>query len=150
MPESSPIADALPPATVDAGPAANPAEFAAARDGAVLCRLDPLAVLAIGGPDATSFLHGQLSSDVKGLAADACQFTSYNSPKGRMLANFVLWGEGGEDGIAYRALLPGDIAETVRRRPTRSARPSAQRPRSSDWHAPGKPRSSACRVRSTS
>jgi tRNA-modifying protein YgfZ len=116
MPESPQIATATPSAATDAGPALAPADFDAARDGAVVCSLDDLAVLTIGGADATTFLHGQLSSDVKGLAANACQFTSYNSPKGRMLANFVLWREGDGDGVAFHALLPADIAESVRRR----------------------------------
>ena len=85
----------------------------AARDGAVVCKLSPLSVLAITGADAGTFLHGQLSSDVTGLAEGAASYTSFNSPKGRMLANFVLWREGP---TAYPALLPGDIAEAVRKR----------------------------------
>jgi folate-binding protein YgfZ len=72
-----------------------------------------LAILAIAGPDAATFLHGQLSSDVKGLEPDAGHYTSLNSPKGRMLANFVLWRDGDAD---FRALLPADIAESVRKR----------------------------------
>jgi folate-binding protein YgfZ len=85
----------------------------AARDAAVVCDLSPLSVLAVTGADAGTFLHGQLSSDVTGLAEGAACYTSFNSPKGRMLANFVLWREGQ---AAYQALLPGDIAETVRKR----------------------------------
>jgi len=88
----------------------------AARDRAVVCDVAPLAVLAVAGLDAPTFLHGQLSSDVNGLASDACQYTSYNSPGGRILANFVLWraGDGPADG--FRALVPEDIAEAVKRR----------------------------------
>ena len=94
----------------------QPASLVAARDSAVLCDLAPLAVLAIEGADAASFLQGQLSSDVAGLGDNACQYTSYNSPSGRMLANFLLWraGAGAVDG--FRALLPGDIAAAVRKR----------------------------------
>jgi len=88
----------------------------AARDTAALCDVSPLAVLAIGGSDAAAFLHGQLSSDVTGLGADACQYTSYNSPGGRMLANFVLWRAGPDRADGFHALLPGDIAEAVRKR----------------------------------
>ena len=43
------------------------------------------------GADAIAFLHGQLSSDVEALAPGQGQYWSYNSPKGRMLANGVLW-----------------------------------------------------------
>ena len=92
---------------------ANSAALIAARDAAVVCDATPLAVLAIAGPDAATFLQGQLSNDVKALAPDACQYTSFNSPKGRMLANFVLWKEGDAE---FRALLPADIAEPVRKR----------------------------------
>jgi tRNA-modifying protein YgfZ len=87
--------------------------LAAARDAAVVCDLAPLALLRISGPDAGTFLHGQVSSDVTGLADGEAQYTSFNSPKGRMLANFVLWREKPEE---FRALLPGDLASPVRKR----------------------------------
>jgi folate-binding protein YgfZ len=89
------------------------AALSAARDAAVVCDVGPLAVLAIGGADAANFLQGQLSNDINALAPNACQHTSFNSPKGRMLANFVLWKEGDTD---FRALVPADIAEPVRKR----------------------------------
>ena len=78
----------------------------------LVCDLSPLSLLAIDGADATAFLQGQLSNDVNALAPGRAHYTSYNSPKGRMLANFVLW----RDGAGYRALLPGDVAESVRKR----------------------------------
>jgi folate-binding protein YgfZ len=78
----------------------------------VLCDLAPLAVVDIGGEDAETFLQGQLSNDVHALAPGSAQYTSFNSPKGRMLANFVLWREA----VRYRAVLPADIAEPVRKR----------------------------------
>ncbi|MDQ6621663.1 MAG: folate-binding protein [Pseudomonadota bacterium] len=78
----------------------------------VYCDLPELSVLAIAGQDATTFLQGQLSNDVRRVSAGAWQHTSYNSPKGRMLATIVLWG--GEEG--YRAVMPADLAESVRKR----------------------------------
>ena len=90
-----------------------PSALIAARDSAVACDLAPLSILAISGADAGTFLQGQLSSDVLALAQGAAQFTSYNSPKGRMLANFVLWREGPDD---FRALLSGDLATLVQKR----------------------------------
>jgi folate-binding protein YgfZ len=89
------------------------AALRAARDTAVVCDLESLSVIAIDGPDAPAFLQGQLSNDVHALAADRCQYTSHNSPKGRMLANFVLWRD---DGPRYCALLPGELADAVRKR----------------------------------
>jgi hypothetical protein len=85
----------------------------AARDGVVACDLTPLALLAIAGPDAAAFLQGQLSSDASGLTPGACQYTSLNSAKGRMLANFVLWKEGDAE---FRALLPADLAAPIIKR----------------------------------
>jgi tRNA-modifying protein YgfZ len=87
----------------------------AARDRAVVCDLAALHLLAISGADAATFLQGQLSADVEGLPAGACRYASFNSPKGRMLANFLLW----RDAAApdrYLALLPGDIAAPVAKR----------------------------------
>lgn len=63
----------------------------AARDGAFLCSLSTYALCAAIGPDAETFLHGQLSSDVKALAATRSQLAAYNTPKGRMLATLLLW-----------------------------------------------------------
>jgi hypothetical protein len=91
------------------------AALAAARDAAVCCDLAPLAVLAIGGSDAASFLNGQISIDTRHFPAGACRHASFNSPKGRMLANFVLW-RTDADPAGFRALLPADIAEAVRKR----------------------------------
>jgi folate-binding protein YgfZ len=80
--------------------------------GPIFCDLAPLALVDIVGEDAAKFLQGQLSSDVTALSPGSAQYTSYNSPKGRMLANFVLWREA----VVYRALLPADLAEPVRKR----------------------------------
>ncbi|MGH8444605.1 MAG: YgfZ/GcvT domain-containing protein [Solimonas sp.] len=45
-----------------------------------------LAWLRVSGTDAETFLQGQLSNDVRALSAERAQLSSYNSPKGRMLA----------------------------------------------------------------
>jgi folate-binding protein YgfZ len=65
-------------------------ELAAARDAAVVCDLAPLGALSVAGPDAAQFLHGQLTSDVLSLERGAWQYAAWCSPKGRMLANFVV------------------------------------------------------------
>jgi folate-binding protein YgfZ len=87
----------------------------AARDAAVVCDLAPLRLLAIGGADAATFLHGQLSADLNGFSSDACRHASFNSPKGRMLANFALWRNPAVDG-AFLALIPADISRSVAKR----------------------------------
>lgn len=89
------------------------AHWAAARDNAAFCLLPNLGSLRIDGADAQAFLQGQLSNDVRRLAPGQWQRTTYNSPKGRMLANFLLVAE---PGGGYRALLSAELADPVRRR----------------------------------
>ena len=82
-------------------------ELRAARAGGIIAPLTHLGQIACSGEDAQSFLHGQLSNDVKQLGAERSEYAAYCSAKGRMLANFLLW----RDEQAYclqlaRALLP--------------------------------------------
>ena len=74
--------------------------------------LSHFGLIVFAGVDAQSFLHGQLSCDVNGLAAGDATFGSYNTPKGRMLATFLLWRA--QDG--FMMLLPLELCEPVRRR----------------------------------
>jgi folate-binding protein YgfZ len=83
---------------------------------AVLCDASDWGLLAVDGADAQAFLQGQLSSDVKGLAAGAAQWTSYSSAKGRMLANGLLWRNPVGDG--FRLALAADIVLTTTKRLT--------------------------------
>ena len=69
----------------------------------------PHRLIITTGEDTVDFLHGQLSSDVKGLAPDHSQLSSYNSPKGRILALPRLFHA--ESGLAMR--LPEDIAQVT-------------------------------------
>jgi tRNA-modifying protein YgfZ len=81
---------------------------------ALACPVDELAVLRFDGPDAAAFLQGQLSSDVNALQPGALQWSSYNSPKGRMLANLLLARPPAGDG--FRAVLAADLATSIARR----------------------------------
>ena len=45
------------------------------------------------GPDSATFLHNLVSNEVKQLAADTAEWNSFNSPKGRMIASFLMWPE---------------------------------------------------------
>jgi folate-binding protein YgfZ len=80
--------------------------------GLFTCALPGLAVLQVSGADAASFLHSQLSSNVNALADGQGQYSSYNSPKGRMLATLVVW----RQGDVYRLILARDLAEAMRKR----------------------------------
>jgi folate-binding protein YgfZ len=84
-----------------------------AGDSAMAAALPDMGVLVFEGPDAAAFLHGQLSTDVRGMAPGEAAWSSYNSPKGRMLGSPFLWrrAEG-----AFAAWVPADLAEAMRRR----------------------------------
>lgn len=86
----------------------------AAATGAVLTDADT-GILSFSGSDAAAFLQGQLSSDVAGLAAGAGQRSTYNSPKGRVLATLYV-GRPGPAPDRYVALASADLAEPIRKR----------------------------------
>lgn len=92
-------------------PAGPDAAARAALDGSIRAVLDDRGLLAFSGNDAVSFLHGQLSSDVRGLAAGESQLTSYSDARGRVLAVARLYRE------ADRLLLelPAQGLEPLRR-----------------------------------
>ena len=72
-----------------------------------------LGVLTIDGADAADFLQGQLSTDIKALVPGRGR-TTYNSPKGRMLATaYVVHDPGGDAGWA---LLSGELAQSIAKR----------------------------------
>ena len=58
-------------------------------DGVV--RLADWGVIRAEGPDAASFLHGQLTQDITHLDAGHARLAGYCSAKGRLLATFVVW-----------------------------------------------------------
>jgi folate-binding protein YgfZ len=66
-------------------------ELAMVENGGYMADLSHFGLVEFSGPDATEFLHNQLSCEVKGLPADHCTLGSYCTPKGRMLASFLLW-----------------------------------------------------------
>ena len=88
------------------------AELQAAGTEGLAVPLTGLACLQFTGVDAESFLHGQLSCDVRTLHVGAASYGSYCTPQGRMLATFLLI----RTVDAYLMLLPGDIAEATQKR----------------------------------
>ncbi len=60
-----------------------------AADGAVA--LSDWGVILAQGPDAASFLNGQLTQDMLHLGEQQASLAGYCSPKGRLLATFVAW-----------------------------------------------------------
>ena len=94
---------------------ARQSAFRAAAESAFVAPLPALTAVRIDGDDARDFLQNQLSSDVYALSAGNSQWSSYNSPKGRMLASLRLWrAPGGSDG--FGALVASDMAASISKR----------------------------------
>ncbi len=53
-------------------------------------RLTRYGLLSVTGDDARDFLHAQLTNDIAGLAADRAALAGWCSPKGRLLASFLV------------------------------------------------------------
>lgn len=76
------------------------------------CKITQSGVLRFDGADAQSFLQGQLTNNVAALSETHSQYSGYCTPKGRLLAAFLLWQRDG----AYQMMLPRELCETVRKR----------------------------------
>jgi folate-binding protein YgfZ len=70
------------------------------------------ALVAISGDDAAEFLHGQFTNDVKALAPRRAQWSGWCTPKGRLLATFLLVRRDTD----YLLMLPAEIAAGFVRR----------------------------------
>jgi folate-binding protein YgfZ len=88
-------------------------EWAAAKTGTVLTDLSHLGLIGFSGEDTQTFLQGQLTSDVRQVNADRAQYSSHCTPKGRMLANFLLWQNAGGD---YLMQLPAELQGGTQKR----------------------------------
>ncbi len=105
-----------PPYLATAGPDAGEAEreWRAAASGAVVADASSLGLIEIEGRDTADFLQGQLSNDVVALDPGQGQWTTYNSPKGRMLATLFLMRD--PSGERHSALLACDLVEPTAKR----------------------------------
>jgi folate-binding protein YgfZ len=72
-------------------------------------------LICFAGADARSFLHNQLTCDVNALTPASSAYGGYCTPKGRLLATFLLWQR--ED--AYFLQLPQVLREAVQRQLTK-------------------------------
>jgi hypothetical protein len=77
-----------------------------------LCESIPRDLIAFTGEDAGSFLHGQLTCDVEALPVGRSTYGAYCTPKGRMLATFLLW----RSAQGYFMQLPAALRELMQKR----------------------------------
>ena len=73
-----------------------------------------LGVLKVSGDDRASFLHNQLSNDVNNLPASHACYATYNTPKGRVLANMLVLNTGDELWLIMSADLIDAVAKRLR------------------------------------
>lgn len=66
-------------------------ELRTAMSGPVLADLSHFALIEASGPQAREFLNNQSTNDVSQLSDGRAMYAGYCSPKGRLLANFLLW-----------------------------------------------------------
>jgi folate-binding protein YgfZ len=74
--------------------------------------LTDLGLIEARGDDAPSFLHNQLTNDVEHLDTGAARRAGYCSPKGRLLASFLIW----KTGDAILLQLPHVLQPAVQKR----------------------------------
>jgi len=55
--------------------------------------LTDLGLISLSGDDAASFLHNQITNDVEHLDLGSARLAGYCTPKGRLLASFLMWKE---------------------------------------------------------
>ncbi len=84
-----------------------------ARDGAALCDLGASGVLSVAGPDAVTFLQGQVTNDVEALSPGAWQFAAWCSAKGRVLVVFALHRTRLD---AFELMLPATMLPAIHKR----------------------------------
>lgn len=72
-------------------PAEHAQALSALESQAVITPLQTYGLLHLSGEDSASFLQGQLSSDIKSLEDLSAQYSSHSTPKGRMLASFLIF-----------------------------------------------------------
>jgi len=77
-----------------------------------VCELASLALLRFTGADARVFLHNQLTCDVEALTPETSTYGSYCTPKGRILATFLLWRSADD----YFMQLPAALREPIQKR----------------------------------
>lgn len=59
--------------------------------GGFVAPITDLGLIALTGEDAASFLHKQVTNDVEHMTAGEARLAGYCSPKGRLMATFLMW-----------------------------------------------------------
>ncbi|CAD6549538.1 YgfZ/GcvT domain-containing protein [Paraburkholderia sabiae] len=87
-------------------------EFDAVLSAGAFMPLPQFGVIDATGDDAASFLHSQLTNDTQHLDAATARLAGYCSPKGRLLASFLMWCSG----ESIRMLVSKDVQPAAQKR----------------------------------
>ena len=87
-------------------------ELQAAAAGNVIADLSHLGLIQVEGADASTFLQGQVTSDIRQLDGSNSHYAGYCTPKGRMLALFLAFAQ--QDRIYLQ--LNGALLEPIMKR----------------------------------
>lgn len=91
----------------------NPAdELASAKEHLVVADLSHWGLIGFAGEEAQTFLHGQVTNDLRNLTPERAVFAGYCSAKGRMLANFLVFKRGDE----LLVMLPESVRDSIQKR----------------------------------
>ncbi len=88
------------------------AELAASASQTIICDLSHDGLILVSGDDAAAYLQAQLCNDVLALDEGMVQWNGWCSPKGRLLATFLVWK--GRQG--YMLQLPRSLLAAVQKR----------------------------------
>ncbi|HNO74578.1 MAG TPA: folate-binding protein [Nitrosomonas mobilis] len=90
------------------------AELQQVQASPVLVDLSYLGLIRISGPDAQSFLQGQLTCDISILNGHTATYGGYCTPKGRLLSNFLIWKR--VESADYWLQLPASLVQSTIKR----------------------------------
>ena len=77
-----------------------------------LFELPFFSIIELSGNDAETFLQSQLCSDVGKLGNTSCQFSAWCNPKGRVIANFILY----KSETNFNLIVSKDLTDTILKR----------------------------------
>jgi len=80
--------------------------------GAILCDLSHFGLISVSGDDATTFLQGQLTNDIRQVTDSVSQLSAWCTVQGRVLATFFITKRHG----AYYLSVSSDLLEPVLKR----------------------------------
>ena len=80
--------------------------------GGFVAPISELGLIAASGEDAATFLHNQLTNDVEHLTTGEARLAAYCTPKGRIMASFLIW----RNDTSIFLQLPRDIQAPLQKR----------------------------------